>query len=73
MAKLAQEASGIGDLSDDEEQRIFSTHPPTRDRIALARRFNGQPLLPPDPRPARVLIEPLIVKRDEPVQGVASS
>jgi hypothetical protein len=42
------------------EARLFSTHPPLRDRVALASRFRGSPEPPSDTRPVRLLIESLL-------------
>jgi Zn-dependent protease with chaperone function len=63
LVKLHIAAGEIVDMADPEgeaETRLFSTHPPLRDRVQLARRSNTAPALPSDPRPARVLIEPLL-------------
>jgi hypothetical protein len=52
-----------GDIEDPVagwENDLHETHPPLRDRIALARSLNVEPALPPDGRPARVLLETLI-------------
>lgn len=42
------------------EQDLHETHPPLRDRIALARRLQLPAALPADNRPARVLLESLL-------------
>jgi Zn-dependent protease with chaperone function len=45
------------------EQDLHETHPPLRDRIALARSLQVQAVLPADDRPARVLLETLLAGR----------
>jgi len=42
------------------EQNLHETHPPLKERIALARGLNSTPALPADDRPARVLLETLL-------------
>lgn len=56
-------ASPFGDLDDapsDSDEELYRTHPPLRDRVALARTLNLEAELPADERPARVLLESLL-------------
>jgi Zn-dependent protease with chaperone function len=50
-------ADEIGDPVAGWEQNTHETHPPLRDRIALARSLDLPGVLPADDRPARVLLE----------------
>jgi Zn-dependent protease with chaperone function len=68
---LADEFGGLDDADSEHNTRLFSTHPPLRDRVQLATHFGGTATLPADDRPALVLIEPLLIK-DEPAAANAS-
>jgi Zn-dependent protease with chaperone function len=52
----------IADPMPGWEQDLTETHPPLRDRIALARTLNLPGVLPPDDRPAKVLLESLLAE-----------
>ena len=59
---MADQDIDIANPDEDSAARLFSTHPPLRDRVALASRLSGSPALPPDTRPSRALIEALLCR-----------
>jgi Zn-dependent protease with chaperone function len=65
LAKLqvTVDDAGIFDPDAEHNARLFGTHPPLRDRVALARQFGKAPVIAPDRRPASVLAEPLLGAR----------
>ena len=67
-------ASEIANPVDGWEEDLHSTHPPLRDRVAMARALKDliPPERPADNRPVRVLIEPLLRKPEDKAMASAA-